>query len=53
MIVTANGVELHVEIQGDGTPVLLLHGWPDSSAPWRNQISFLTAHGFAGWRLGH
>ena len=46
MIVNANGVELYVDIQGDGTPVLLLHGWPDSSALWRNQIPFLTAHGF-------
>jgi pimeloyl-ACP methyl ester carboxylesterase len=38
MIVNANGVELYVDIQGDGTPVLLLHGWPDSAALWRNQI---------------
>ena len=44
MIVNANGVELYVDIQGDGTPMLLLHGWPDSSALWRNQIPFLTAH---------
>ncbi len=26
-----NGVSLHVEDHGSGKPVLLLHGWPDSS----------------------
>ena len=46
MIVTANGAELYVETHGDGDPVLLLHGWPDSSALWRNQVPFLTANGF-------
>ena len=46
MIVNANGVELYVETRGDGDPVLLLHGWPDSSALWRNQVPFLTANGF-------
>src|SRR6516165_4526190 len=28
--VTAGGVRLHVEEHGSGTPVLLIHGWPDS-----------------------
>src|SRR5215469_5603650 len=46
MMVNSNGVELYVDIQGEGTPVVLLHGWPDSSALWRSQIPFLTAHGF-------
>jgi pimeloyl-ACP methyl ester carboxylesterase len=46
MIVTGNGVELHVETSGDGVPVVLLHGWPDSSALWRRQVPFLTANGF-------
>jgi hypothetical protein len=46
MIMTANGVELHADIRGEGTPVPLRHGWPDSSARWRNQIPFLTAHRF-------
>jgi pimeloyl-ACP methyl ester carboxylesterase len=46
MIVNANGVELYVETHGDGVPVLLLHGWPDSSALWRHQVPFLTANGF-------
>lgn len=41
-----NGISLHVENQGSGKPVLLLHGWPDSSHLWRNQIPFLVANGF-------
>jgi pimeloyl-ACP methyl ester carboxylesterase len=41
-----NGISLHVEDHGSGKPVVLLHGWPDSSYPWRNQIPFLVANGF-------
>jgi pimeloyl-ACP methyl ester carboxylesterase len=41
-----NGISLHVEEHGSGKPVLLLHGWPDSSYLWRNQIPFLVANGF-------
>jgi hypothetical protein len=41
-----NGISLHVEKHGSGKPVLLLHGWPDSSYLWRNQIPCLVAHGF-------
>jgi pimeloyl-ACP methyl ester carboxylesterase len=46
MIVSANGVDLYVEVHGAGVPVLLLHGWPDSSALWRGQVPALAAHGF-------
>jgi pimeloyl-ACP methyl ester carboxylesterase len=46
MIVTANGVELYVEEHGAGDPVLLLHGFPDSCALWRNQVPALTASGY-------
>jgi pimeloyl-ACP methyl ester carboxylesterase len=45
MIVTANGADLHVETHGDGEPVLLLHGWPDSAALWRNQVPVLASRG--------
>ena len=41
-----NGISLHVEDQGSGRLVLLLHGWPDSSYLWRNQVPFLVANGF-------
>jgi pimeloyl-ACP methyl ester carboxylesterase len=46
MIVSANGIDLYVEVHGEGTPVLLLHGWPDSSALWRAQVPVLAANGF-------
>lgn len=41
-----NGITLNVVIQGSGTPVLLLHGFPDSASLWRGQISFLAERGF-------
>ena len=41
-----NGISLHVEDLGSGRPVLLLHGWPDSSYLWRNQIQFLVKNGY-------
>jgi pimeloyl-ACP methyl ester carboxylesterase len=45
-IFQVNSVSLHVVQHGSGKPVLLLHGWPDSSYLWRNQIPFLIANGF-------
>ncbi len=30
----------------DGTPVLMLHGWPDTAELWRNQVGPLTDAGF-------
>jgi pimeloyl-ACP methyl ester carboxylesterase len=41
-----NGISLHVEEHGSGSPVLLLHGWPDSAYLWRHQIPFLVENGF-------
>jgi pimeloyl-ACP methyl ester carboxylesterase len=46
MRVTSNGVELNVEVHGDGDPVLLLHGWPDDADLWRHQVPALTGAGF-------
>lgn len=31
-------IELHVEISGSGTPVLLIHGFPFTSRMWRPQL---------------
>ncbi len=45
-VIEANGVSLHVDDHGSGTPVLLIHGWPDSAYLWRHQIPFLIQHGF-------
>ncbi len=41
----ADGVELAVVDEGEGRPVLLLHGFPDSSYVWRHQIAALVAGG--------
>ena len=38
-------MELAVRDEGQGQPVLLVHGFPDSSRLWRNQIAALTAAG--------
>lgn len=39
------GVDLHVEQAGEGRPVLLLHGFPDSHELWRNQVPALAEAG--------
>ncbi|MDP8929441.1 MAG: alpha/beta fold hydrolase [Actinomycetota bacterium] len=44
--IDVNGVSLYVVEEGEGFPVLLLHGFPDSSRLWREQIPHLTAAGF-------
>ena len=41
-----NGIRLHVHEQGSGAPVLLLHGFPDSSSLWRHQVPALVAAGY-------
>jgi pimeloyl-ACP methyl ester carboxylesterase len=45
MRLRGDGVELEVLDEGAGTPVLLLHGFPDSSRLWRNQVPALTEAG--------
>ena len=41
-----NGINLHVEDEGSGPAVVLLHGWPDSTHLWRHQVPFLVENGF-------
>lgn len=36
MMVSVNGVSLHVETQGEGTPVVLLHGLGSSGVEWEH-----------------
>lgn len=43
--VAADRVELAVLDEGEGDPVLLLHGFPDSSRLWRHQVAALSAAG--------
>jgi pimeloyl-ACP methyl ester carboxylesterase len=43
--VPGDGIELAVLDEGEGTPVLLLHGFPDSSYLWRHQVPALLGAG--------
>lgn len=43
--IDTNGITLSVVDEGTGPPVLLLHGFPDSSRLWRHQIPALVAAG--------
>jgi pimeloyl-ACP methyl ester carboxylesterase len=40
------GVGIEVEVTGEGQPLVLLHGFPDSGRLWRNQLPALAAAGF-------
>jgi pimeloyl-ACP methyl ester carboxylesterase len=44
--ITLNEVSLRVVREGEGPAVLMLHGFPDSSALWRHQIPALTTAGY-------
>src|SRR5579884_1258658 len=46
--VEAGGLSFSVVVDGPpgGSPVVLLHGWPDSSRVWRHQVPALAAAGF-------
>lgn len=41
-----DGVGISYEVHGDGRPVVLLHGFPDSSRLWRHQVPALVGAGF-------
>jgi pimeloyl-ACP methyl ester carboxylesterase len=43
--IPGDGIELDVLDEGEGVPVLLVHGFPDSSRLWRGQIPALTGAG--------
>ena len=43
--VEANGIRIHYVEQGDGFPVVLLHGFPELWYSWRHQIPALAAAG--------
>jgi pimeloyl-ACP methyl ester carboxylesterase len=44
--VDVDGVSIYYEVTGDGRPVLLLHGFPDTGRLWRYQIPALVEAGF-------
>jgi pimeloyl-ACP methyl ester carboxylesterase len=43
---TNGDVSLHVVVEGEGRTILLLHGWPDTSALWRDVTPDLVAAGY-------
>lgn len=42
---SVNGLDMHFMAAGDGPPVLLLHGFPDTHVTWRRQIPVLAEAG--------
>lgn len=46
MRVDSDGVGIDYAVAGDGRPVILLHGFPDSGRLWRHQVPALVDAGF-------
>ncbi len=44
--IETNGLTFEVSVEGAGTPVVLLHGFPDTSVMWRHQVAALNRAGF-------
>jgi pimeloyl-ACP methyl ester carboxylesterase len=44
--IESNGIRMAVYEQGDGPPVILLHGFPELAFSWRHQIQALAAAGY-------
>src|SRR5690606_28648279 len=44
--IAANGIGIELDEGGDGPPVLLLHGWPDTRHLWRGVVPALHAAGY-------
>lgn len=45
-IIESNGIRLNIAEQGEGPPVILCHGFPESWYSWRHQLTALAAAGF-------
>ncbi|PWA60458.1 epoxide hydrolase [Artemisia annua] len=45
-IISANGLNIHIAEKGQGTLVLLIHGFPEFWYSWRHQILYLADHGY-------
>jgi pimeloyl-ACP methyl ester carboxylesterase len=46
MRANSDGVSIAYEVTGDGRPVILLHGFPDTGALWGAQVQALAGAGF-------
>ena len=38
-----NGINIHYVIEGQGDPVVFIHGWPEFWYGWRRQIPVMSA----------
>lgn len=45
-VVDVDGVRTEYQVTGQGRPVVLLHGFPDSSRLWRHQVPALAGAGY-------
>ncbi len=46
MTLTVNDLQFPVTVYGEGPPVVLLHGFPDSREVWRYQVGAIAAAGY-------
>lgn len=44
--IETNGIQLRIAEAGEGPPVILLHGWPESWYSWRHQLPALAEAGY-------
>jgi len=44
--IQAGGIELNVQVAGEGPAILLLHGFPDSNSLWRDVTPLLVESGY-------
>ena len=44
--IPTNEININTVIQGSGTPLFLIHGWPESFYSWRHQINFFSEKGY-------
>ena len=45
-IIPTNGIEINALVEGEGDPVIFVHGWPESWYSWRHQIKPFTETGY-------
>ena len=44
--IKTNGVKLEVFHKGQGSPIVLCHGWPEHAYSWRHQIPAVASAGY-------
>ena len=38
-LIPTNGIKINAVVEGEGKPVIFVHGWPESWYSWRHQIN--------------